>query len=106
MRALILVDIQNDFCPGVALAVPEGDAVVAQGGPWPDHCVQGTAGAASHQDLDWGGERARTKVFPKGTAMGADSHSGFAADEAGDTQDALAQMPAEGAILTTMGDLS
>ena len=26
---LILVDIQNDFCPGGALAVPEGDAVVA-----------------------------------------------------------------------------
>ncbi|MHC5050811.1 MAG: bifunctional nicotinamidase/pyrazinamidase, partial [Planctomycetota bacterium] len=29
MRALVLVDIQNDFCPGGALAVPEGDAVVA-----------------------------------------------------------------------------
>ena len=28
MRALILVDIQNDFVPGGALAVPEGDAVV------------------------------------------------------------------------------
>lgn len=28
MRALILVDIQNDFCPGGALAVPDGDAVV------------------------------------------------------------------------------
>ena len=28
MKALILVDIQNDFCPGGALAVPEGDAVV------------------------------------------------------------------------------
>lgn len=28
MRALILVDIQNDFLPGGALAVPEGDAVV------------------------------------------------------------------------------
>jgi nicotinamidase/pyrazinamidase len=28
MRALILVDIQNDFCPGGALAVPYGDAVV------------------------------------------------------------------------------
>ncbi|HKO91452.1 MAG TPA: bifunctional nicotinamidase/pyrazinamidase, partial [Polyangiaceae bacterium] len=26
---LILVDIQNDFCPGGALAVPDGDAVVA-----------------------------------------------------------------------------
>jgi nicotinamidase/pyrazinamidase len=29
MRALILVDIQNDFCPGGALAVRDGDAVVA-----------------------------------------------------------------------------
>lgn len=28
MQALILVDIQNDFCPGGALAVPDGDAVV------------------------------------------------------------------------------
>jgi len=29
MRALILTDIQNDFCPGGALAVAEGDQVVA-----------------------------------------------------------------------------
>ncbi len=29
MRALVLVDIQNDFCPGGALAVPHGDEVVA-----------------------------------------------------------------------------
>ncbi len=28
MRALILVDIQNDFCSGGALAVPQGEAVV------------------------------------------------------------------------------
>ena len=28
MRALILVDIQNDFLPGGALAVPRGDAVI------------------------------------------------------------------------------
>lgn len=28
MRALILVDLQNDFVPGGALAVPEGDRVV------------------------------------------------------------------------------
>lgn len=27
-RALIIVDVQNDFCPGGALAVPEGDAIV------------------------------------------------------------------------------
>lgn len=28
MKALILVDIQNDFCPGGALAVPDGDAII------------------------------------------------------------------------------
>ena len=77
--ALILVDIQNDFCPGGALAVAEGDQIVPivnrliprfplvvstqdwhpanhisfkeQGGPWPPHCVQGTSGAALHPDL-------------------------------------------------------
>ena len=77
--ALILVDIQNDFCPGGALAVDEGDRIVPivnrlipefplvistqdwhpenhisfkqQGGPWPPHCVQGTRGAQLHPDL-------------------------------------------------------
>lgn len=28
MRALLLIDIQNDFLPGGALAVPEGDAII------------------------------------------------------------------------------
>src|SRR5437764_3064419 len=28
MKALLLVDLQNDFLPGGPLAVPEGDAVV------------------------------------------------------------------------------
>jgi nicotinamidase/pyrazinamidase len=28
MKALIIVDVQNDFCPGGALPVPEGDSVV------------------------------------------------------------------------------
>ena len=27
-QALIVVDVQNDFCPGGALPVPEGDSVV------------------------------------------------------------------------------
>lgn len=81
--ALIVVDVQNDFCPGGALAVEEGDAIipvinelvdrflsakalvaysrdwhpadhasfVAQGGPWPPHCVAGTKGAAFHAEL-------------------------------------------------------
>lgn len=78
--ALVIVDVQNDFVPGGALAVPEGDAVIeplnrlarayetvfatrdwhppdhhsfeAQGGPWPVHCVQDTEGAELHPDLD------------------------------------------------------
>ena len=93
---LLVVDVQNDFCPGGALAVPDGDQVVpllnrlAQAfahvvltqdwhpaghqsfasshpgrrpfevievayGPqilWPDHCIQGTDGAAFRDDLD------------------------------------------------------
>ncbi len=27
-KALVVVDVQNDFCPGGALAVPDGDAVI------------------------------------------------------------------------------
>jgi nicotinamidase/pyrazinamidase len=27
-KALIIVDVQNDFCPGGALAVPEGDEII------------------------------------------------------------------------------
>jgi nicotinamidase/pyrazinamidase len=78
--ALIIVDVQNDFCPGGALPVDDGDAVIAplnrmatehdvvvatrdwhpvdhhsfadQGGPWPVHCVQGSEGAELHPDLD------------------------------------------------------
>jgi nicotinamidase/pyrazinamidase len=81
-RALIIVDFQNDFTPGGALAVREGDTIAdridaharsgdydvvlatrdwhppdhasfaAQGGPWPPHCVQGTPGAELHPALD------------------------------------------------------
>ena len=80
MDALIVVDVQNDFCPGGALAVAGGDAVIepinrlaeqaslvvatrdwhppnhlsfeAQGGPWPVHCVRDTSGAQLHPKLD------------------------------------------------------
>jgi nicotinamidase/pyrazinamidase len=65
--ALIIVDVQNDFCPVGSLPVPEGDKVVAvlsrlayvfrdQGVPvfatqdWPAHCVQGTRGAQFHPE--------------------------------------------------------
>jgi nicotinamidase/pyrazinamidase len=82
MDTLIVVDVQNDFCSGGALAVPDGDAVVEpinrliesypytvvtrdwhppdhlsfqeQGGPWPPHCVRDTHGAQLHPDLHSG----------------------------------------------------
>ncbi|MBN2800996.1 MAG: bifunctional nicotinamidase/pyrazinamidase [Deltaproteobacteria bacterium] len=108
-EALLLVDLQPDFCPGGALAVPEGDQVIAvanrlaegaprvvatqdwhppghssfaaQGGPWPDHCVQGTPGAQLHPGLTTRPE----VVIQKGAAHGADSYSGFADEDGGDT---------------------
>ncbi len=86
-EALIIVDVQNDFCPGGALAVEDGDAVIGplnrmagdhdvvvatrdwhpadhhsfseRGGPWPEHCVQGSPGAELHPLL----ERERIDIF-------------------------------------------
>jgi nicotinamidase/pyrazinamidase len=77
---LIVVDFQNDFCPGGSLPVPDGDKIaplinklaqkfktvittqdwhppnhvsfVAQGGQWPVHAVMGTFGAELHPDFD------------------------------------------------------
>ncbi len=115
---LLIIDVQNDFCPGGALAVADGDAVVpvinrlaerfdhvvltqdwhpagpqlvcdlASGcgavrhvampyGPqtlWPDHCVQGTAGAAFHPKLET--DRAEL-VIRKGFRPEIDSYSAF-----------------------------
>ena len=79
-EALVIVDVQNDFCAGGALEVPDGDAVIEplnrlasqfdlvyatrdwhpanhwsfaeQGGPWPVHCVQGSPGAELAPGLD------------------------------------------------------
>jgi nicotinamidase/pyrazinamidase len=75
-KALLIIDFQNDFTAGGALAVPEGDEIAGpvqrlaegfdfiaatrdwhppdhasfdtQGGPWPVHCVQGSHGAEFH----------------------------------------------------------
>jgi nicotinamidase/pyrazinamidase len=100
--ALIIVDVQNDFCPGGALAVPAGHEVIPvinpllkqrwlsvatmdwhpaehcsfepHGGPWPPHCVQDTAGAELHPELDV------TKiqlVITKGSHPGEEAYSGF-----------------------------
>jgi nicotinamidase/pyrazinamidase len=115
---LLIIDVQNDFCPGGALAVADGDAVVpvinrlaerfghivltqdwhpsghssfatshpgsapfetismryGQQTLWPDHCVQGTPGAALHRQLAT--ERAEL-VIRKGFRPEIDSYSAF-----------------------------
>jgi nicotinamidase/pyrazinamidase len=115
---LLVIDVQNDFCPGGALAVGDGDAVVPVAnrlaerfthmvltqdwhpaghssfatshpgsapfetlamvyGPqtlWPDHCVQGTSGAAFHPKLS--ADRAEL-IIRKGFRPAIDSYSAF-----------------------------
>jgi nicotinamidase/pyrazinamidase len=114
----IVVDVQNDFCPGGALAVPHGDEIIpivntlaarfgnvvltqdwhprghssfasshpgrkpfqtieAYYGPqvlWPDHCVQGTPGAAFHKALE---VPHAALTIRKGTHPAIDSYSTF-----------------------------
>jgi nicotinamidase/pyrazinamidase len=105
-EALLIIDFQNDFTPGGALAVRHGDAIadrvnelagddrfdlvvatrdwhpadhgsfVEQGGPWPPHCVQGSQGA----DLFPALERAKVDVvIDKGQDPGTEGYSGFEA---------------------------
>ncbi len=64
---LVLVDIQNDFCPGGALAVADGDAVV----PVANHLARRfhAAGAGVVLTQDW---------HPPGHSSFADSHPGTA----------------------------
>ena len=101
--ALIVVDLQVDFCPGGALAVAEGDEVVApvnrlldipgwtkvatrdwhpadhtsfqaQGGIWPVHCVADTPGAAFHPRMNAG---VVEMVVSKAETREAEAYSGF-----------------------------
>jgi nicotinamidase/pyrazinamidase len=53
---------------------PDHGSFAAQGGPWPDHCVQGTEGAELHPDLDTARVDA---VIDKGQDPGTDGYSGF-----------------------------
>ncbi len=50
----------------------------AQGGPWPEHCVAGTPGAAFHSELRLPDN---AKVISKDTAPEADTYSGFQGTE-------------------------
>ncbi|MGI8594387.1 MAG: nicotinamidase [Solirubrobacteraceae bacterium] len=102
MDALIVVDVQNDFCPGGALAVEGGDEVVEivnrmarehalvvatrdwhppdhgsfaeRGGPWPVHCVQGTEGAELHPGVE---RENLDVVVDKGQDRTTEGYSGF-----------------------------
>jgi nicotinamidase/pyrazinamidase len=49
--ALLIVDVQRDFCPGGALAVPEGDRVVPVLNRWID--VARRAGVPIYASRDW-----------------------------------------------------
>ena len=49
--ALLVVDVQNDFCPGGALAVADGDRVVPALNEWLDRWAR--AGAPVYASRDW-----------------------------------------------------
>jgi len=100
-KALVVVDVQNDFCPGGALPVPCGDEVISvinkivnefnvvvltrdwhpnghcsfkeQGGLWPVHCVGGSNGALLRVNIN----EYTDEIFDKGTRKDYDSYSGF-----------------------------
>ena len=100
MKGLLVVDVQNDFCPGGALAVPEGDKVVpvinglmdkfpvvvaskdwhpkqtVHFQKWPVHCVHNTKGADFHQGII---STKIEQVFLKGTGNKDDGYSAFEA---------------------------
>jgi len=105
--ALIVVDVQNDFCPGGALPVPQGDQVVPainqilaltdwltvatrdwhpqghcsfkpQGGIWPVHCVAGTRGATLHPGMHVMKIR---RIVSKATTKETEAYSGFQGTE-------------------------
>ncbi|WP_406855743.1 isochorismatase family protein [Alsobacter sp. KACC 23698] len=48
--ALLLVDLQNDFCSGGALPVPDGDHVVPAANRWISRAVQGDATIVASAD--------------------------------------------------------
>ncbi len=48
--ALIIVDVQNDFCPGGLLAVPGGDEVVPVLNRWIERARQGSAMIVASRD--------------------------------------------------------
>lgn len=100
MEALIIVDVQNDFCPGGALPAPRANEIIPvinklmnkfslivasrdvhppdtkHFDKWPPHCVDGTKGALFHPDLNI---TRIHKGFHKGTGNKDDGYSAFEA---------------------------
>ena len=100
MKALLVVDVQNDFCSGGTLAVPEGEKVVpvinklmekfslvvaskdwhpkdsVHFTKWPPHCLRNTRGAEFHPDLH---SQKIQQVFYKGTRNRDDGYSAYEA---------------------------
>jgi nicotinamidase/pyrazinamidase len=100
MKALLIVDVQNDFCPGGALGIEQGDKVIPvinqiinhfdlvvaskdwhpdktiHFNKWPVHCVKNTRGAEFHPDLKTSNIN---QVFYKGTRNVDDGYSAFEA---------------------------
>jgi nicotinamidase/pyrazinamidase len=100
VKALLVVDVQNDFCPGGALPVPDGDKVVSvingliekfeivvaskdwhpsdsvHFKKWPPHCIQNSKGAEFHPLL---AANRINRVFLKGTKNKDDGYSAFEA---------------------------
>lgn len=99
-KALLVVDVQNDFCPGGALPAPEGDKVIpiinkifdkfpmviasrdwhpedsVHFNKWPVHCVRNTAGAEFPALLN---SDKFNIILEKGTASKDDGYSAFEA---------------------------
>lgn len=99
-QALIIVDVQRDFCPGGALAAPKGNEIIpfinnlmnkfkliiaskdwhpaktVHFENWPPHCIRGTEGAEFHPGLIQ--EKIDTVVL-KGTGNNDDGYSAFEA---------------------------
>jgi nicotinamidase/pyrazinamidase len=110
-EALLIIDFQNDFTPGGALAVADGDTIAdrinelaasgrydlviatrdwhppdhnsfaARGGPWPVHCVQDSPGAEFHPALN---QSAIHKIIDTGYRPELEGYSAFEATELAD----------------------
>ena len=100
MKTLLIVDVQNDFCPGGTLAIVEGNMVVPvinqlinkfdlvlaskdwhpkatiHFNNWPVHCVRNTKGAELHPDLK---VDKIDQILLKGTGNRYDGYSAFEA---------------------------